>query len=44
MFIAESYIFIGATEPQQSHTHQKKSLYATFFKFDCAPSFDCIIS
>ena len=42
MFIAESYIFIVATEPQ--HTHQKKSLYATFFKFDCAPSFDCIIS
>ena len=40
MFIFESYIFIGATEPQQSQ--KKNSLYATIFKFDCSPSFDRI--
>ena len=38
MFIVESYIFIGATEPQQSQ--KKNSLNETIFKVDCSPSFD----
>ena len=33
MFIVESYIFIGATEPQQSQ--KKNSLNETIFKVDC---------